>query len=111
MLATVLQREREGREGGRERERTAGCWRMSTKIRNEMLLTLETVAATDLQQSSSRAATAATELRLKRTYLSLQYACMHPSIHTYKHTCIYMLGLTYILTHIYIYTGVYVCIL
>jgi hypothetical protein len=29
---------------------------MKTKIRNEILLTLETAAATELQQSSSRAA-------------------------------------------------------
>jgi hypothetical protein len=75
-----------GREG--ESERTAGCWRMKTKIRNEMLLTLETVAATKLQQSSSRAATAATELKLKRTYIYLYniYACIHTSMHTYIHT-------------------------
>jgi hypothetical protein len=44
---------------------------MKTKIRNEMLLPLETGAATELQQSSSGAATAATELKLKRTYLSI----------------------------------------
>jgi hypothetical protein len=41
---------------------------MNTKIRNEILVTLETVAATELLQSSSRAATkaatkAATELQ------------------------------------------------
>jgi hypothetical protein len=54
------QRRREGgRAGGRER--TAGGWRTKTKIWNEMLLTLETVAATELQQSSSRAATSATD--------------------------------------------------
>ncbi len=52
------QRQREGegereREGGRagEGQRTAGCWRMKTKIRNEMLLTFETGAATELQQN------------------------------------------------------------
>jgi len=40
-------------------------------------LTLETGAATELQQSSSRAATAATELKLKRTYLSLDIIYIH----------------------------------
>jgi hypothetical protein len=82
MLATVLQREREGREGGKESENRSML--ETTKIRNEMLLTLETVAATDVQQSSSRAATAATELKLNRTYLSLYN--IHTYIHTYIHT-------------------------
>jgi hypothetical protein len=87
------------RAGGRDRERTAGCWRMNTKIRNEILVTLETVAATELlqsssraatkaatkaatelQQSSSRAATASTELILKSTNFSVH------NIHAYIYT-------------------------
>jgi hypothetical protein len=44
------------REGLRGRERTTGCWRMK-KIRNEILLMLETGPAREVQQSSSKAAT------------------------------------------------------
>ena len=51
------------------RERTGGCWRMKNKFRYEILLTLETGAAIELQQSSSSATTAATDLKLKHTYL------------------------------------------
>jgi hypothetical protein len=59
---------------------------MKTRIRNEMLLTLETGAATELQQSSSGAATAATELTLKHNYLYLHNK--HTTIH--KHIYIYI---------------------
>jgi hypothetical protein len=50
-----------GREGGREGEREPQDVGEFKKNRNEISLTLETGAATELQQSSSRAATAATE--------------------------------------------------
>ena len=43
-------------------------------------MTLETGGVTELQQSSCRAATAATEWKLKRSYLSLY------DIHAYIHT-------------------------
>ncbi len=56
-----------GRAGGKERENRSTL-ENEHKIGNEMIfLALETGAATDLQQSSSTAAAAATELKLKRT--------------------------------------------
>jgi hypothetical protein len=54
---------------------------MNTKNRNEILLTLETGAAKELQQSSFRAATAATGAETE-THFSL-YIINH--IHTYIH--------------------------
>jgi hypothetical protein len=69
---------------------------MKTKIRNEMILTLETGVATELYQSSSRAATAATELKVKHTYLSLRNTypmhenklihMIHVHVNTHSHT-------------------------